>query len=219
MVAMFGLLVVPLGAVSIFFIIIQPIVIGTWCTLCLIAAAAMVIMIPYSLDELVAMGQFLKARMRAGKPFWPTFWHGDMMEGGAEDKVKEFTGSPLGVVKEIFTGGVTFPWTLLVAAAIGVSLMFTRLTFGTEGSMANSDHLVGSLVVTFTVAAFAEVARPVRFINFAFGLWLIIAPWLLEGASSTAAWASVIAGLLLIALSVPRGTIRQRYGDWGKLIV
>lgn len=85
--------------------------------------------------------------------------------------------------------------------------------------MADSDHLVGALVVTFTVTALAEVARPVRFINFAFGLWLIIAPWLLEGASSTAAWASVIAGLLLIALSVPRGTIRQRYGDWGKLIV
>src|SRR3984893_6202057 len=38
MVTFFFILVVPLGGVSIFFIIIQPIVIGTYCTLCLIDA-------------------------------------------------------------------------------------------------------------------------------------------------------------------------------------
>jgi hypothetical protein len=51
----FFILVVPLGGVSIFFIIIQPIMIGTYCTLCLIAALAMLIMIPLTLDEVVAM--------------------------------------------------------------------------------------------------------------------------------------------------------------------
>ena len=35
LVILFGVMIVPLGAVSIFFIIIQPILIGTWCTLCL----------------------------------------------------------------------------------------------------------------------------------------------------------------------------------------
>ncbi len=43
LVALFGFLIVPLGIISITFIIIQPIIIGTWCTLCLIAAAAMLI--------------------------------------------------------------------------------------------------------------------------------------------------------------------------------
>ena len=64
MVILFGLMIVPLGIVSITFIIIQPIIIGTWCTLCLIAASAMVIQIPYSLDELIATGQFLTRRGR-----------------------------------------------------------------------------------------------------------------------------------------------------------
>jgi uncharacterized membrane protein len=59
LVLLFGVMIVPLGVVSIFFIIIQPIWIGTWCTLCLIAAAAMLVQIPYSLDELVATTQFL----------------------------------------------------------------------------------------------------------------------------------------------------------------
>jgi uncharacterized membrane protein len=45
MVAAFGIVVVPLGVVSIYFIIIQPIVIGTWCTLCLIAAGAMTLIV------------------------------------------------------------------------------------------------------------------------------------------------------------------------------
>jgi hypothetical protein len=69
MVTFFCILVVPLGGVSIFFIIIQPIIIGTYCTLCLIAALAMLIMIPLALDEVVAMGQYMMRSVRAGRPF------------------------------------------------------------------------------------------------------------------------------------------------------
>jgi uncharacterized membrane protein len=60
----FVLVVVPLGGVSIFFIIIQPIVIGTYCTLCLLAALAMLVMIPLTLDEVVAMGQYMQRSVR-----------------------------------------------------------------------------------------------------------------------------------------------------------
>jgi uncharacterized membrane protein len=74
MVAMFGIVVVPLGAVSIYFIIIQPIVIGTYCTLCLLAASAMLIMIPFTLDELVAMGQYLAQAHRRGQPMLRVFF-------------------------------------------------------------------------------------------------------------------------------------------------
>src|SRR5690606_12841876 len=54
LVLLFGIMIVPLGAVSITFIVIQPILLNTWCAVCLIAAAAMLIQIPYSFDELVA---------------------------------------------------------------------------------------------------------------------------------------------------------------------
>ncbi|MGH6783786.1 MAG: vitamin K epoxide reductase family protein, partial [Sphingomicrobium sp.] len=76
MVAVFGFTVVPLGAVSIYFIIIQPIVIGTWCSPCLLAGIAMLVMIPYSLDELVATGQYLVQSHRRDEPFWRTFFKG-----------------------------------------------------------------------------------------------------------------------------------------------
>ena len=41
LVVLFGLMIAPLGITSIFFIIIQPLVIGTWSTIALIGAAAM----------------------------------------------------------------------------------------------------------------------------------------------------------------------------------
>jgi nucleoside-diphosphate-sugar epimerase/uncharacterized membrane protein len=219
MVLAFGILVVPLGGVSIFFIIIQPIVIGTWCTLCLVAALAMLIMIPYSLDELVAMGQFMVDAKRRGKPFWRTFWMGGAMEGGSDDASRGFTGSPRSMAREMSLG-VTLPWTLVVSSIIGVWLMFTRLVFDSTGAMANSDHLMGALIVTVAVMALGEVGRPLRFINIAFGVWLLLAPWILEGTGST--WAivnSLVSGLAVILLSIPRGPIKYRYGSWNRYIV
>jgi uncharacterized membrane protein len=218
MVLMFGILVVPLGGVSIFFIIIQPIVIGTWCTLCLVAALAMLIMIPYSLDELVAMGQFALDAKRKRKPLWRVFWMGDAMDGGSEDRSKEFRGSYSDMLAEM-VDGTTLPWPLVVSTVLGIWLMLTRLAFDTSGAMANSDHLIGSLVVTFSIIAMAEVARPVRFINIAFGLWLLAAPWWLDGASSGfAVWNSVLTGLLLIALALPRGAIKNSYAGWNRYV-
>lgn len=85
--------------------------------------------------------------------------------------------------------------------------------------MANSDHLIGSLVVTFSVMAMAEVAWPVRFINIAFGAWLVAAPWVLSGASTSGTWTSVAAGLLLIGLSFPRGRVLQRFGSLDRYLV
>jgi len=214
-----AILILPLGVVSIYFIIIQPIVIGTWCTLCLIAALAMAVMIPYSLNEFVAMGQFLTWARRQGKPFWRTFWTGDAMEGGSDDTSKGLSGTPREQIAQA-TRGVTYPWTLTLSIAIGVWLTFTRLAFDSSGAMANSDHLVGALVVTFSIMAWAEVGRAIRFINIPFGAWLVAAPWLLDGiASPLATWNGVICGALLIALAIPRGPVKDSYAGWDRYVV
>lgn len=218
MVLMFGILVVPLGGVSIFFIIIQPIVIGTLCTLCLIAALAMLVMIPYALDELVAMGQFAADAKRKGKPLWRTFWMGGAMEGGSDDNFHGFQGSYADMAREM-AAGATLPWALVVCSLIGLWLMFTRVVFDTGGSMADSDHLIGALVITFSIIAMAEVGRQTRFINVPFGAWLVAAPWLLDGVSSgLASWNSVLCGLLLIGLSFPKGKIKHSYAGWNRYV-
>ena len=219
MVLALAILILPLGVVSIYFIIIQPIVIGTWCTPCLIAALAMALMIPYSLDEFVAMGQFLLDARRKGKPFWRTFWTGDAMEGGSDDASKGLVGTTREMIAE-GGRGLTCPATLWLSTAIGVWLTFTRLSFGSSGAMADSDHLIGALVVTFSIMALAEVGRAARFVNIPLGVWLIAAPWLLDGiASPLAVWNGVISGVLLIGLAIPRGPVRNSYAGWDRYVV
>jgi hypothetical protein len=218
LVVLFGLMIAPLGITSIFFIIIQPIEIGTWSTLALIAAAAMLIQIPYSLDELLATLQFMRRRVRAGRNWLRVFLFGDTDEVGTEKLGDEFDRRPGAVLREIWTGGVSLPWNLALAAAVGLWLMFTRLTLASSGPMANADHLIGSLALTVISLAAAEVARPLRFLLIPLGLALVMAGFLYgDGAVQTGAAAA--AGLCLAALSLRRGAIRGRYAGWQKMIV
>jgi hypothetical protein len=194
-------------------------VIGTYCSLCLLAALAMVIMIPYSLDELVAMGQYLAQSHRRGQSLFRTFFMGGSSPGSQQDEKPDFGAAWPDMVASAVRGA-TLPWTLVASALIRVWLMFSRLVFGTAPPLAFSDHLVGALVITVAVIAMAEVGRPLRFINVLFGAWLIIAPWLLSGGSAIAAAGGGVSGIALIALSLPRGRrSAEHYGSWDRYVV
>lgn len=218
LVVLFGMMIVPLGVVSIFFIVIQPIWIGTWCTLCLVAAAAMLVQIPYSLDEVLATGQFLVRRHKAGNPMWRVFFVGDTDDGDEDAAASEFDRTPGQILRDMVSGGVSLPWNLAACILIGVWLMFTRLTLGSEGGMANADHVIGALVLTFTAIASAEVARPVRFLNIACGAALLITPFVYQ-ADAAQTLASLVAGVILMGLSIRRGPIVGRYAAWNRFIV
>jgi nucleoside-diphosphate-sugar epimerase len=220
LVVLFGMMIVPLGVVSIFFIIIQPILIGTWSTLALMAAAAMLVQIPYSIDELLAALQFVRRRMRAGQNALGVFLFGDTDETPdrpAQSSTDELDRPPGTLLREMVSGGVNVPWNLVLAALVGVSLLFTRVTIGTEGALANAHHLLGSLVLTVIAIAAAEVTRAVRYVNVLLGAALIAVPFLYAG-DTTSIVVSVACGLAIIVLSFRRGTIRGSYGDWDRLI-
>lgn len=218
-VVLFGILIVPLGAVSITFIIIQPILLNTWCTLCLIAAAAMLIQIPYSINELVATGLFLYRRKKAGRPFWKIFFVGDVDEETArEDKsIDDFEQSPLKIIKDIIKEDTSLTWNVLFCLLIGLWLTLTRIILDSTASMANADHLIGSLLITINIIALAETARAIRFFNLFFAIALFITPFV-YGASMLATASSIICGLLLFIFTIPRGTIQRSYGEWNKFI-
>jgi SPW repeat-containing protein len=76
------------------------------------------------------------------------------------------------------------------------------------------------MIITIAVCATAEVARLLRFLNLAFGLWLIAAPWLLAGATTRACLNDIVAGLIVIGLDLPRGhRSEEHYGPWGRYVV
>ena len=214
MVTFFGILVVPLGVVSITLIILQPLAVGAWCTPCLIAAAAMLVMIALTLDEVVAMGQFLVQAYREGQPLWRTFWL-----GGTLQDLPATGPARLDVVSaKAMVWGVTLPWNLVLSVVGGGWLMFAPAALGSTGVAAHSDHLVGALIVTVAVIALADVGRATRFLNLLLGAWVIAAPWLLGGATAASRWSDTIGGALVILLSLPRGPVGERYGTWERFI-
>jgi nucleoside-diphosphate-sugar epimerase len=216
LVVLFGLMIVPLSITSISFVIIQPIVIGTWGTLTLIGAAAMLLQIPYAIDELLASLQFLRRRVRAGKSLLRVFLAGDTDEpaaAGEEAKAgrDEFERSALSIVRDVFGGGVSLPWNLALSGLIASSLLFTRLTVGSTGAMAHADHVIGFLVLTTLSIAAAEPTRAVRYLNVLFGVALLATPFVFD-AATPATLNSIACGIALILLSRRRGPILQSYG-------
>ena len=214
MVTFFGILVVPLGVVSVLLIILQPLAVGQWCTPCLVAAVAMLIMIALTLDEVVAMGQFLVQARREGQPFWRTFWLG----GTLKETPDAGAVRPDIVSAKAMVWGVALPWNLILCIAVGAWLMFTPSVLGSAGTAAHSDHLFGALIVTVAIIALADVGRATRFVNIALGAWVIAAPWILSGATSASKWSDLAAGVLVILLSVRRGPVGERYGTWQRFI-
>jgi len=83
--------------------------------------------------------------------------------------------------------------------------------------MANADHLIGSLVITVSVIACAEVARTARYLNALLGAALLVTPFVFD-AEHGQMLASVFVGGALILLSLPRGAVRERYGSWDRFI-
>ncbi|WP_339899239.1 vitamin K epoxide reductase family protein [uncultured Gilvimarinus sp.] len=217
LVVLFGFMIVPLGIVSITFIIIQPIVIGTWCTLCLLGALAMLVQIPYSLDELIATGQFLKRCKRAGKPVLKIFFVGDTDVGDNRKEPDDFTRNPWVVIKDMFAGGVTIPLSMVGAIMVGLWLMFTRITLGHSDQLANWEHLIGALVVTVSVCVFAEVVRPLRYGLIVLALMLLPAPFF-AGAGLVAYLSSGVCAAALIGLALVPLSVKGEYGQWNQLL-
>lgn len=218
MVAGFGFVVIPLGIVSIVLVVMQPLAVGAWCALCLFTAAAMLLMIPLSLDEIVAMIQLVARKKREGHSAWRVFWLGANLpdDTPAWEPLRPETWRPRGML-----WGFTGSWNLWLTVAIGAWLMFAPAAFGIgiDQPAADSDHLVGALVIVFAVIALAEVGRPGRFLNVPLGLWLMTAPWFLAGATPISRWNGAFMGLAIVLLTLPLGRLRDHYGTFDEVVV
>ncbi len=223
MVTFFGILVIPLGLVHIFLVISQPIIVGHWCTFCLLAAAIMLPMIPLEIDEVIAMFQHIKSARKKGDKFWKVFWKG----GQAEDERKDERSPKLMDLpvkfRQVFHAsvwGMTAPWTLMASALLGVLLMFAPGIFGVDIQQSSADinHLGGSLIIVVSVISMAEVVRTGRYLNILIGLSVLLIPWFLPEKELGLAILSSLASATVIALSFPSGVIKEKYGFWNKYI-
>lgn len=224
MVTFFGILVIPLGLTHIVLVISQPVVVGAWCTLCLLAAAIMLPMIPLEVDEVVAMGQHVAASRRRGDrggSTWTVFWKGGSADDSEPDdrspELAELPERP-GALLRASLWGMSAPWTLVLSVVLGLWLMASPAIFGTGKPASAVGHLGGAFAVVVAVIAMGEVVRIGRWLNAAAGIGIAVAPWILGGAGLAAQLNATVCGLAIAALAVPRGVVRERYGTWDRFV-
>jgi hypothetical protein len=216
-VVLFAILVLPLGVTSITLVIMQPVIVGAWCGLCLIAAVGLLTSVPLAVHEVIAMGQFLNATKKQKKNFWNVFWMGGSVDGaGAADPDR--TNFSLGKRWIASVQGVTVPWTIAIQLVIGAWLMARPDLIPASTATANCDHVLGALVITAAAVATAEVTRTARFINVALGLLLIASAAVFAVHLSVVFFSEIVSGAILIFVSVPKGEILERYAGWNKYI-
>ena len=215
---LFGIMVVPAGFVSILLIMLQPLIVGHWCAWCLLTAVCMLIMIALTLDEVVAVCQYLGTVIKKKQGFWSIFWKGGSFQEGELDKR---TPTVNGSVRKNFAAmiwGISFPWNLLLSILLGGCLMFAPTFLKINEQLAPSDYIVGALVATFSFTALAEVFRALRFVNILLALWVIAYALFFIDKQNSYYLYHIIWGVILILVSIPKGKIKESYGTWNRFI-
>lgn len=164
----FAFLVIPVGMVSITLIILQPVIVGVWCTWCLATAVLMLAMIVLTGGELAATVQHLNEVRKRGDSMWKALWKGARSVEMAKSSRAGKTCS----------GEITFPLSLIFSIMLGIWLIVSTSLLNTYGSLARCHYILGPVIVSFSVIAFSEVFRCLRRLNFLFGLVLVAYPWL-----------------------------------------
>ncbi|MBS0653219.1 MAG: vitamin K epoxide reductase family protein [Verrucomicrobia bacterium] len=209
----FGILVVPVGLVSIVLIILQPVAVGAWCSWCLAAAACMLTMILLSGSEIIAAISFIKKAVEQGDSFWKVLWKGKKLIG------QNHAAKPRNRKKDKTAWGFYPCWNLVLLAVLGAYLMLSPYLFSMTGTLATVEYIIGPFMITFSVVAMVEVYRIARFVNSLFGILLIAFPIFWANPATGANWSTALVGLLALGLSIPRGVVRERYGSWDRYIV
>ncbi|NDD59131.1 MAG: vitamin K epoxide reductase family protein [Chlamydiae bacterium] len=198
-VVLFGILVVPAGLVSIFLVVMQPIVVGSWCGLCILIASCMLIMVMLTVTEMVAAVQFLSQMRRRHNSFWTPFWR------GVEVKTTDMKLSD--------SWGVSFSWRLIACVLLGVWLMISPALFGVKGSVTDANYTAGPLIVAVSIVSLSEVVRSFRYVNILLALWIFLAHFIFAEPSGILMVSNPIAAILVIYLSLFKGKIKQTYGE------
>lgn len=217
LVIMFGILVIPVGLISVILIMLQPIMIGYWCFWCLLTALCMLIMIALTVDEVMAVLQFLMQTTRDGRPFWKTFWKGG--EDIHPDPQQTYP-DPIRISDSFqnMIKGTTISWNLFFSIFIGMWFLFSE-NIENSSKTAAYMHILGALIVTTSILSMAEILRTGRFLNILLSLVILIGVLLFENLNPVALYTNVGLAILLIVLSIPRGTISETYGSLNRWIV
>jgi len=223
-VILFGVLVGPLGAVSIGLVITQPLAYNTFCTLCMFTAVISVVMIGPAMDEMLASLQYMRRVQELNLPFWRYFWgrgEQEYLPDPAAEAAASAVDARLPDKQSARTRRRVALVAQLIVALTGIYLMAAPGIWGYTGAPEKVDRFIGPLVASFGTMALWEVLRNVRWLNLLLGVALAalaLSPWPWphprEAMISDITAAAVIVGLTLL----PYPTVRRYGGGWMMLL-
>lgn len=101
---------------------------------------------------------------------------------------------------------------------LGVWFMAAPGIWGFRKAISDNHHIVGPLIVSFSIVSIWECTRNVRWLNVPLCLWLFVAPWILQ-YNNTVAIANnyTVAVLVLVLCFVKPKRERTFGGGWPAL--
>jgi len=217
LVILFGILVIPVGLTSVILIMLQPIIVGYWCFWCLLTAFCMLVMIALTVDEVLAVLQFLTQSKNEGRSFWQTFWKGGPNVQSNPTQIYPDSISISASFKNMVKG-TTIPFNLLLSALIGMWFLFSENLGDSSQRLAAYKHILGALIITTSILAMAELLRTGRYLNFIFSLGIVTSSLFLGNLKSPILYTNLVLAFILFLLTIPRGTISETYGSLNRWI-
>jgi hypothetical protein len=110
-------------------------------------------------------------------------------------------------------------WARLHNVVLGVWLMSSPGIFPKDYDVAVStnNHICGPVVLACALVGLHEVARGLRWVNLLIGVWLLIAPWVLDYHTLPTV-NGMITGVLIIAAAGVRGHAWMKTGGgWAEV--
>ena len=106
----------------------------------------------------------------------------------------------------------------ILSAITGIWLMAAPYALGIDKIAANNDHIIGPLVASFAIISFSPCTSVVLKFNLPLGVWLLVAPWILNYEDITAIINDMLTGFFVIIFSLIKVKIKKRFGGGWKAV-
>lgn len=108
-------------------------------------------------------------------------------------------------------------WAPIINILLGLLVTVSPELWQLSEMEADNNHIIGPLIIAFSVISLWEYNRNVRYVNILTAAWLINASLLLRFQLNTLIL-NVSIGLIVLLLSLVKGRIKKRYGGgWRSL--
>jgi hypothetical protein len=102
--------------------------------------------------------------------------------------------------------------TRILSTMAGIWLMAAPDILGVDKITADNDHIIGPVIASFAIIAFSQCTAVVLKFNLPFGIWLLLAPWVLGYENNSAIVNDMANGVLVIIFSTVKIKTTKRFG-------